>query len=142
VVSRGLAGDIAFPGAMPAREAFRLGRALVMPSRAESLPYVALEAAGAGLPLIATDVGGVSEIVSGTDTPLVRPCDPVALADAMRAVLDDADLARERADRLRAVVGQRFSVAGMTDGVLGCYADAVTYRAVRAAAVPGVPRRV
>jgi glycosyltransferase involved in cell wall biosynthesis len=141
VARRGLARDVAFPGAMPAREAFRLGCALVMPSRAESLPYVALEAAGAGLPLIATDVGGVSEIVSGTDTPLVRPCDPIALADAMRAVLNNADLARERADRLRAVVGQRFSVAGMTDGVLGCYADAVTYRAVRTAAIAGVPRR-
>ena len=140
VARRGLAGDITFPGAMPAREAFRLGRTLVMPSRAESLPYVALEGAGAGLPLIATDVGGVSEIVSGTDTPLVPAGDSIALADAMRHALNNAGLARDRAGRLRDVVAQRFSVAGMTDGVLTCYADALACRASRAATISRAPR--
>ena len=51
-----------FHGPMPAREAFALGRVLVVPSRAESLPYVVLEAAAAGVPLIATRVGGIPEI--------------------------------------------------------------------------------
>ena len=121
---RGLAADISFPGAMPAREAFRLGRVLVMPSRAESLPYVALEAAGAGLPLIATDVGGVPEIVRDTDTTLVTPGDAAALAVAMRNALDTPALALQRAQRLRTAVARRFSLSEMTDGVLACYAGA------------------
>jgi glycosyltransferase involved in cell wall biosynthesis len=129
VAHRGLDGAISFPGAMPAREAFRLGRTLVMPSRAESLPYVALEAAGAGLPLIAADVGGVPEIVDGTDTPLVSPGNPRALADAMRSVLDNPSRALERAARLKSAIERRFSVAKMTEDILSCYADAIAYPA-------------
>ena len=87
---------------MPAREAFRLGRVLVMPSRAESLPYVALEAAGAGLPLIATDVGGMPEIVAGTDTALVAPGDAAALAEAMSSALASPLRAADRAAHLQA----------------------------------------
>ncbi|MEZ5856220.1 MAG: glycosyltransferase family 4 protein [Hyphomicrobiaceae bacterium] len=120
----GLDSCIAMPGAMPAREAFKLGRALVMPSRAESLPYVALEAAGAGLALIATDVGGVPEIVEGTDTKLVPPGDAEALAQAMRAILDDPDGAKARAEQLKAAISQRFTIAAMAEGVLRFYADA------------------
>ncbi len=59
---RGLADSIAFRDPMPAREAFRLARAVVVPSRAESMPYVVLETVAAGLPLIATRVGGIPEI--------------------------------------------------------------------------------
>ena len=59
---RGLAEEVRFVGFRPAREAFAMGRMLVIPSRAESLPYVVLEAAAAGVPIIATEVGGVPEI--------------------------------------------------------------------------------
>ena len=117
----GLDAAVTFPGAMPARDAFRLGRVLVMPSRAESLPYVALEAAGAGLPLIATRVGGVPEIVAGTTTTLVEPGDAAGLAAAMRMVLAEPLRAVDRAMQLRRVVAERFSVAAMTDGVLDFY---------------------
>lgn len=124
VAAQGLDGLVTFPGAQPAREAFRLGRALVMPSRAESLPYVALEAAGAGLPLVATRVGGVPEIVEGTDTPLVPPGDARALADAMLTILDRPGLAADRAERLHRAVSRRFSTEAMATAVLEFYADA------------------
>jgi glycosyltransferase involved in cell wall biosynthesis len=120
----GLAAAITFAGAMPAREAFRLGRILVMPSRAESFPYVALEGAAAGLPLIASCVGGLPEIVEGTDTALFAPADAGALAAALRAALGDAAALAARAGRLQAEVGRRFTVARMTDGVLEFYAMA------------------
>ena len=119
-----LTAAVRFAGAMPAREAFRLGRALVMPSRAESLPYVALEAAGAGMPLVASAVGGVPEIVDGTDTELVPPGDAGQLARAMETVLDSRLHAADRAGRLQRRVAARFSVAHMTDGVLEFYSVA------------------
>lgn len=120
--SRGLGDRVTFPGAMPAARAFPLGRCLVVPSRAESLPYVVLEAAAASLPLIATNVGGIPEIVAGTDTALVTPDDAPALAHAMRAVLADPKAAARRADRLRDAVAGTFSVAAMTAAVLAFYA--------------------
>lgn len=124
-----LAGDLAlegivnFPGAMPAQRAFELGRCLVVPSRAESMPYIVLEAAAAGMPLIATDVGGVPEIVNGTDTRLVPPGDAAALASAMTEFLNNAEAAQERATRLKQAVEARFTVDRAADAVLAFYAE-------------------
>ncbi len=59
----GLADKVKFPGRMAARQAFAMGRILVMPSRAESFPYVVLEACAAGVPLIASAVGGIPEVL-------------------------------------------------------------------------------
>jgi glycosyltransferase involved in cell wall biosynthesis len=119
----GIAGRLTFAGAMPARAAFRLGRCLVMPSRAESLPYVVLEAAAAGLPIIATDVGGIPEIVAGTDTALIEPGNVASLAAAMERVLTDGRQALDRAQRLRAAIRGRFSLCNMAGGVLDFYGE-------------------
>lgn len=117
----GLDAYVTFPGAMPAREAFRLGRVLVVPSRAESFPYVVLEAGAAGKPLIATRVGGIPEIVAGTRTELVAPDAVEPLATAMTAALEDPEAAELRAAELREVVGRKFTVSAMTDAVLDFY---------------------
>ena len=52
----------------------------LVPSRAESLPYVVLEAAAAAVPMIATRVGGIPEIFGPDTTDLVSPGDAAALA--------------------------------------------------------------
>jgi len=117
----GIAGQVTFTGAMPARQALSLGRTLVMPSRAESLPYVALEAAAAGLPLIASNVGGLPEIVRGSGTRLVASGNVEALACAMATTIDGFEEARARAVQLRGLVAQRFTVARMTGEVLDFY---------------------
>jgi glycosyltransferase involved in cell wall biosynthesis len=119
----GLDNIVSFRDPMPAREAFRLGRALVVPSRAESFPYIVLEASAAGLPLLATNVGGIPEIVFGTDTALLPPEDVDALAMAMMDVLDHPAAAQANALRLRQAVGRRFTVAAMADAVLELYAS-------------------
>lgn len=119
----GLGDRVRFPGAMPASQAFPLGRVLAVPSRAESFPYVVLEAGAAGMPLIATNVGGIPEIVAGTDTGLVPPDDETGLAGALQSALEDPAAARARAQRLRVHVGKRFTAAGMTRAVLDFYAD-------------------
>lgn len=123
-VALGIADKVTFTGALPARDAFRRGRVMVVPSRAESFPYIVLESAAAGLPLIATRVGGIPEIVDGTDTALIAPESADAIASALSATLSDFAAARARAGRLRANVEAKFTVGRMTDDVLAFYADA------------------
>ena len=122
-----LLSAVTFKPPMPARDAFRLGRALVVPSRAESFPYIVLEAAAAGMPLLATNVGGIPEIVAGTDTALLPADDPTALAEAMLEVLRHPAETESRAARLRQSVSRRFTVAAMTDEILALYASALAH---------------
>jgi glycosyltransferase involved in cell wall biosynthesis len=95
---------------------------MVVPSRAESFPYVVLEAAAAGLPLIATNVGGIPEITAGSDTGLIEPGNVTALAEALATALDSPNLALARAARLKSTISKKFTVAAMTDAVLNFYA--------------------
>src|SRR5690606_6962220 len=73
---------------MPARQAFALARFIVVPSRAEAMPYIVLEALAAGMPMIATSVGGIPEIFGVDSTALVHPL-ASELADKMSAALCD-----------------------------------------------------
>jgi glycosyltransferase involved in cell wall biosynthesis len=110
---------------MPAREALTLGRVMVVPSRAESLPYVVLEAAAGGKPLITTKVGGIPEIYGPLSDALVAPQDAGALAQAIAAALDNPAGAADTARQLRDRVAAGFSVETMVDGVLAGYRDAL-----------------
>jgi glycosyltransferase involved in cell wall biosynthesis len=111
-----------FMGPMPARDAFRLAKAVVLPSWKESLPYVVLEAAAAGLPLIATRVGGIPEIFGPDAGRLVPPTDAAALSAAMELVLADPADAIAAAAGLRARVMAHFSAARMVESVGHFYA--------------------
>lgn len=117
----GLAGAVTFPGAMPARKAFDKARVLVIPSRWESFPYIVLEAAAAGIPLITTNVGGIPEIVRGTDTGLVPPDDVPAVIAAILQAIGQPEEAVARAGRLRAHVENRFTVANMSRDIADFY---------------------
>ena len=127
----GIAGAVSFPGAMPARTAFTLGRVLVVPSRAESLPYIVLEAAGARVPMVATDVGGIGEVFGPYRDRLIRCDDPIVLARAMGDLIDrDPTTVGQQADDLAEFVANRFSVAKMTDAVIAGYRDGFARRAL------------
>jgi glycosyltransferase involved in cell wall biosynthesis len=118
--------QIRFVAPMRAREAFTLGRAMVVPSRAESLPYVVLEAAGARIPMVATNVGGIPEIFGPYRDRLIPPNHPEALADALfRTLSAPIDELRAEADQLAAFVATRFSLCGMADGVIAAYREAL-----------------
>jgi len=121
-VELGLTASVTFPGALPAAQAFSRGRALVVPSRAESLPFVVLEAAAAEVPLIATNVGGIPEIMAGLDVPLLPPGDADALARALQGFLDDPAAAKAQAGRLRQSVQRRFAIGATTEAVIAFYA--------------------
>ena len=103
---------------------------MVVPSRVESFPYIVLEAAAARMPLIATNVGGIPEIVAGSATPLVPPGDAEAIAAQMRAFLADPRPFLSRAAELQAHVAQRFTVQNMTESIVDFYL--IEIEAVRA----------
>ncbi|MCZ7585334.1 MAG: glycosyltransferase [Deltaproteobacteria bacterium] len=94
----GASGDIVFAGTLPpgrVRALYAAAEAVVVPSRwQEPLSRVLLEAAGAGLPVIATDAGGNAEIVVDGETGSIVPRnDPLSLAAAITRFLDaPADL--------------------------------------------------
>jgi glycosyltransferase involved in cell wall biosynthesis len=124
----GLHDLIRLPGPLPARHAFGLGRMLVVPSRAESLPYVVLEAAAAGKPVIATQVGGIAEIFGPAAGRLVAPADAAALSAAIAQALDAPGGTAAAAAALRERVAQEFSLDVMVNGVLAAYQDALAAR--------------
>lgn len=65
--------------------------AFVLASNNEGLPVAMMEALALGLPIVATAVGGVPEIVNDSNGVLVPPRDPMALADAIAALAEDPD---------------------------------------------------
>ena len=117
----GLNGRVTFSGAQSARSAFARARCIVVPSRAESFPYIVLEAAAAQMPLIATNVGGIPEIVAGVDMPLIPPGDVPALAGQLRAFLAGPKPFLDRAAALQKIVAERFTVENMTHEIIDFY---------------------
>jgi glycosyltransferase involved in cell wall biosynthesis len=124
----GIADQIRFIGHCPARKAFAMGRMLVIPSRAESLPYVVLEAAAAGLPIIGTDVGGMSEIFGPQCGQLIPPDDTRSLIGAITAAIDDPAQMQRAAQVLKARVRSEFSLSAMVECNLAAYREALAER--------------
>ncbi|WP_371832886.1 glycosyltransferase family 4 protein [Mesorhizobium koreense] len=83
-----LGEQVRFLEPMQARQAFSLARSVVVPSRAEAMPYIVLEALAAGMPMIATAVGGIPEIFGANSSALVRP-DADELAERMASAICD-----------------------------------------------------
>jgi glycosyltransferase involved in cell wall biosynthesis len=125
----GLEDCISMPGPMPARQAFSLGKILVVPSRAESLPYVVIEAAGAHIPMIATSVGGIPEIFGPYADRLI-PCDDAErlAREMIDALASGDDERRRRAGEIADFVAERFTIANMVESVIAGYRDALAAR--------------
>jgi len=121
---------VRFVGYRPAREAFAMGKILVIPSRAESLPYVVLEAAAAAMPIIATAVGGIPEIFGPQAGHLIHADDVTALAGAIGAALDDPAQLRGIAQAVAARVRSEFSISAMVDGGIAAYREAIATRKI------------
>jgi glycosyltransferase involved in cell wall biosynthesis len=133
----GLTGAVAFEPPQAIRAVLARGRILVVPSLAESLPYVVLEAAAAAQPLVATRVGGIPEIFGAAAGDLVPARDPDALATGIRRVLDDApEVLAARVRHLSDSIRQRFSLERMGSEVISGYAAAFQIRAERRSLVP------
>ncbi|MGD0332905.1 MAG: glycosyltransferase family 4 protein [Xanthobacteraceae bacterium] len=128
----GVADQIRFVGYQPAREAFAMGRMLVLPSRAESLPYVVLEAAAAGVPIVATRVGGIPEIFGPQAEHLIAPDNVSALVGAIGAAIEDPAQVSRVAQLVKTRVHRVFSSTTMVDGGIAAYREALAMRKLRA----------
>ncbi|WP_316397290.1 glycosyltransferase family 4 protein [Bradyrhizobium sp. 33ap4] len=119
---------VRFIGHVKARYGFSKGSLLVVPSRGDSMPYVVIEAGAAGVPMIAADVGGIPEIFDTHTDALFAPSNAGAMADAIKAALDDPAATAARAERLRERISEHFSQSAMVEGVLAGYRDAFAKR--------------
>jgi glycosyltransferase involved in cell wall biosynthesis len=94
----------------------------VNPSRTECMPNTLLEAMSAGVPIVATNVGGVGELIrDGVDGLLCPPADPVVLAKAIKQLVDDRVLAQRLADSAYDRVVNEFSFDRRMERIMDLY---------------------
>ncbi len=120
LASAGIAERFHLPGAVPDAYRLLLGADLfVLPSRKEGLPYALLEAQAAGLPIVASEVGGVpAALANGRAGLLVPPGAPGDIAAAVASLLDDPSLGQ----RLATAARSSHTLANMAEATLACYA--------------------
>ncbi|MGE7369856.1 glycosyltransferase family 4 protein [Neorhizobium sp. NPDC001467] len=122
MAERGLGRRIRMLEAMPARQAFALARNVVVPSRAEAMPYIVIEALAAQKPVIATRVGGIPEILGSESAALATPGDAADLAHVMVDVMTNPtwrDDVMPAPDAFKAV----FSASTMAGQMLALYRE-------------------
>lgn len=96
----------------------------VLPSLWEGLPFVLVEAAALGKPVVATAVDGVPEMLEDGKTGiLIRPNDAPALADSVIRLLRNKDEARRLGETARTLVPARFPLRRMIDQTQNLYLD-------------------
>ena len=122
-------GDaVRFIGHVQARYGFSKGRLLVVPSRGDSMPYVVIEAAAAGVPMIAANVGGIPEIFDVHTGALFPPGSGNDIAAAIRNELDQPAAALSRAEAMRDRIATHFSQDAMVEGIIEGYRQAFAKR--------------
>lgn len=123
VASKGLADRVWMPGARSdIADVIRRFSIFVLPSLSEATPVVILEAMASGLPVVATRVGGVPDLVLENETGLlVAPSDPGAFADAIATYVLDGEMRRRHGVAGRARVKAAYSIDAMVAGYAALY---------------------
>jgi glycosyltransferase involved in cell wall biosynthesis len=100
---------------------YELADVVVVPSRSEACPLVAIEALSVGKPVVATSVGGLAEVLGRGTGILVPPSDTTSLARAIARVLTDKSLAQQVAQCGHESYAARFTIGSMVEGWLDGY---------------------
>jgi L-malate glycosyltransferase len=121
----GLQRHVLLPGHRPdVRPYLRAFDLFVLPSIAEGLPMALLEAMAAGLPVVASAVGGVPEVVrEGVEGLLVPPGAPAPLAAALSRLAADGPLRAAMGTRGRARVAEAFSIEATGPRYVALYSE-------------------
>jgi glycosyltransferase involved in cell wall biosynthesis len=128
LLTRGLSQQILLTGPLVnAAQYLAAFDVFCLPSLKEGLPYVLLEAGLAGLPVVATKVGGVPEIIIDQHTGLVvPPGNSAALAQALNEVLTNSAKRQNLGTALKQQVEQHFSLPRMLEATTALYAKPIT----------------
>lgn len=103
-------------------ERYRRAAVSVLPSLWENFPYALLEAMSCGVPVIATRIGGVSELIEdGVSGLIVPPANPMALTEAICRLLQDPQLRQRMGRAARQRVQERFSIEAVVPRMLDLY---------------------
>jgi glycosyltransferase involved in cell wall biosynthesis len=129
-------GLVRFRGRLPRAEVHRLFRSAsvaAVPSRwFENQPMTVLEAFACGIPVVASNLGGLSELITpGIDGDLVPPDNPEALAAAIDRIVSRPSLAMEMGSDARTKVKADFDPARHLAGLTEIYAEAATMAGAR-----------
>jgi glycosyltransferase involved in cell wall biosynthesis len=121
----GLVGRIHCVGSVDdAEHVFRALDVAVLPSISEGLPIAMLEAMAHALPVLASRVGGIPEVLTnGMTGLLVDPGKPAQLASALSRLLRDASLRRTLGDNARQLVARDYSFSSVVDRLMTVYAQ-------------------
>lgn len=123
ITARGMQSRIFLAGFVPAAETYlNAFDIFLFPSRSEALGYALIEAGFAGLPVIASKVGGIPEIIDdGRTGLLVAPGNPEFLAARLKILLADPGYARKLGDALREKVESEFALDRMLAETFAIY---------------------
>lgn len=123
VLEHGLADRVRFMGFVEDASRYFPGLdVLVVSSRTEGIPMVLLEAMGMTVPTVVTRVGGVPEVVGPSESLLVPPENPKALAAAIRSCIDEPDATARRARAALQRLAGEFALARWAERYLEVYA--------------------
>jgi len=116
-------GIVRFCGTVPdTHRLYRKAHLLLMTSDHEGTPNVVMEAMASGLPVVATAVGGVPELIqNGATGFLAQPCEEHRLAQAIGRLLIDDALRREISGRARAFIEARHSLSSLSAQLQALY---------------------
>jgi glycosyltransferase involved in cell wall biosynthesis len=123
----GIAGRVVFTGQVrDVQPLYAMADVFVLSSHSEGSPNVLLEAMAARVPVVATTVGGVPEMVANEKSALLVPAkDPKALAAAMVRLLDDSNLRLGLTEAATAILAKHHTPEQYVDALIRIYEEAV-----------------
>ena len=123
ITDLGLENSVRLLGFVPDAKSFlRVADMFLLSSRTEAFPYVILEAGLAGVPTIATNVGGIYEVIKDMQNGiLVPPRNPREIAEAISYLLDRKDKQKEFSKNIKQTVSEFFPFSKMLEETLRVY---------------------